>query len=370
MKLLYVACNPKMSEPLMLEDEINELTMRVSLTPGDRVQSIFLPSCRLEDLPYQIRHHCPDVLHIAAHGSQEGLQLAGMAGEPRQLTGGMLTSFLSAEKPPRILYLNACNSLPLGQELLSSVPMVVATDTQISNRVARASAGLFYTRLAEGCSVLEAFDAARAIGESLHGSQPWRLLHQEQIDPDAQRLCDRFEIVARFSEHSPKANADGFFDFDVGVIGCPSGTNQVVLFTDESTFIIDADDTEESDMAFELCMVGRHTPNHGVVWFNEQWPGDGDFRIYACAVSSSGELTTAKSTLCEALERCYRNTGYRRGAISEKKVAEAIRALQATDGTVAFAPAKRQKNFTKRKPAKAGVGAKTKGPRKAAAKLI
>lgn len=369
MRLLYISCNPEEQNSLMVEDEINEMTLRISLTPGDRVQSTFLPRCRLEDLATRIAQHRPKVLHIAAHGSDNELLFASSTGESKRLSGQTLKQLLPAQNGPRLVYLNACNSHDIAKELVGRVAIVVATSTPITNRASRAAAGLFYERLTEGCTVQEAFEAAKSLGKALESSCEWTLESAPDCDPAIERFCERLEIVARFSDHPPKVNKYGFYDFDLGVVGCPEGTAQVVLFTDESAFKIDADIDDESDVALEMAMVGLHSLDKGTMWFREQWPSDGDFRLYACAVTRSGEMLMCRSSLVEAIERCYRNTNYRAGALSSEVIGKHLAKLQAIDGLTVHAPRSSPSKAKKSSTRKAAVGTKTKTTKRAAKKV-
>lgn len=328
MKLLYIACNPPTEGPLMVESEINELTLRMYAIPGEQIRCVFMPSCRFEDLPHQIAHHRPDILHIAAHADNEKLFLANARGDKVLVTGEMLSRILPTDHPPQMVYLNTCNSQEMANVLVRRVPIVIASTTAISNLAARTCAGTFYARIAEGGTVRDAFEAARAVSEGMQATGDWELFAQTDTDVDELRPCPRFEIVARFSRSKPSRDSKGFYDLHFGVIGAPANTTQVVLFTDESSFILEADDSCESDMAQELAMVGRHSITRGWMWFHEGWPTDGDFRLYACAVTASGTITTATSMVGDAIERYYKKSSSQDGKVPKESALREIASLR------------------------------------------
>lgn len=376
MKLLYIACNPPSERTLMIENEINELTLRISAIPGDRIQAFFLPYCRIEELPYQIALHRPDILHIAAHGEEKSLYLANAKGDRIAVTPQMLGNFLPIDYPPQLIYLNACNSEPVARYLTAHAAIVIGSTTPISNLAARASAGLFYSRIGEGGSVAQAFDAARSLGQALQPDSGWAMLSRSQNETFTSRLCERFEIVARFSPLEPERKANGYYDFDVGVMGCPPATRQVVIFTDESSFNREARDENESQMAFEMAMVGRYSLSRGTMWFEENWESDGDFRLFAAAVTPEGRLVTTAVMLCDAIDRHYAMTNFRGGRVDPAQAQHHLGLLRGWNGIAsesAGATSRRSPNAaaasgTRRKTASKTTQTKAKAKKKAAAK--
>jgi hypothetical protein len=313
----------------MIEHEINELTVRISATPGERIQSIFLPNCRIEDLPHEIAKHRPDVLHIAAHGDERYLYLADASGEPISITAEMLANFLPAESPPQLIYLNACETAETANYLKKYVPMVIGAPTPISNLSARAAAGVFYARVSEGNTVQQAFDAAKSLGQALHREGEWVLAKNADTDSGV-RLCESFQLVARFYELRP--TKAGVYEFEVGVIGCPSATQQVVLFTDEWAFNINAEEEDESEMAYELAMVGRHNVHRSTMWFHQTWGSESDFRVYAVAITPDGKMLTTTDMLCRAVERYYLLSNWRNESVDPRDVTHHLRLVRGWDG--------------------------------------
>lgn len=365
MKLLYIACNPSTEDTLMIENEINELTLRISAIPGDHIQSVFLPQCRLEDLPHQISLHRPDILHVAAHGDENELFLATASGDKAPVTSRMLGHFLPADHPPQLIYLNSCNSAPMAKYLSQYSPIVIASSTPISNLAARASAGVFYARLAEGCTVMQAYHAAESLGQSLQPDSAWVLETTPSVVATNIRLCETFKLVARFTGGIPKPLRDGFYELDVGVIGCPANTVQVVLFTTESSFNFGADEFDESVMAFEMAMVARHSINKGTLWFEEEWKTESDFKLFACAVTADGTITTTSSMICDAVDRCHDKTNFLKGKVSQALVQPHLENLRTWDGLSVAAPEKPaqiKKAPTAKKTTKSVVAPKKKKP--------
>src|SRR5690242_1267641 len=245
MKAMYVACNPKGAADLTVEREITELQRQFLRATGEPVDFIGFPGLPIEELPLEIGKHQPDILHISAHGDREELALANTDGRPVKITGPMLASFVDIDRPPSLVYLNACNSEAIARAVVQVAPMAIGTTAPISNRTARASALLFYDRLLNGSTVQKAFEAARSTLEALQDVKASSMLHcRKGIDANKERLHQIPRIIAHFTDDRYKPDSDGDFDIELGVAGCPANTSQVVFFTDDESFIDDDSDDD------------------------------------------------------------------------------------------------------------------------------
>jgi hypothetical protein len=85
------------------------------------------------------------------------------------VTAKMLGAFLPPERPPRVVYLNSCDSKEIAKEIvdLGSAAMAIGSTAPISNRAARAAAAAFYERLLAGLSIARACASAKSMLEAL-----------------------------------------------------------------------------------------------------------------------------------------------------------------------------------------------------------
>jgi hypothetical protein len=308
----------------------------------------------VEELPVEISRHTPDILHISAHANDKHLSFANASGTHVQLTGEMLRAFVDIEIPPRLVYLNACNSRSIAAALTSVVPMAIGTTAPIANRTARAGAFLFYDRLLSGASVQNAFEGGQSIIEALQSEEASSVLFtQPGILADREWLHHVPRLLARFAEGETKPDKDGYFSIETGVHGCPKNTTQLVLFTDDESFIADADDDDydddddeddddedddetESYLAEKLCRVIRSAPIRQIIWSEETVRTYGDYRNFAVGVTGGGALFTATSMLCEAVEAYYRSSfGSQEMSASGDAITAAIAHLRLHDGSLA-----------------------------------
>jgi hypothetical protein len=326
MKILYIAANPYDQEELDFGPEVTEIQRRTS--GATSVDFVAMPSLKFEDLASTLHQHRPDILHIAAHGAKKNLFLANQENDSVHIDAEMLLTFLSDLSPPRLVYLNACDSLKIAKRLTRLVPMAIGTTAPISVKSARATAVSFYERVLGGASVARAFAVCKQVMRGISGDLAgMELFNQPEIDPAEQVLHAEPRFVADFIEEHPRQDKDGSYKIRFGVLGCPPTTEQVVFFTADPESL-----TERGTLENDLCTVVREPPRRGLVLTDKEdaWDIDGDFRLYAVGVSGDGRTFTLSTMLCDALGERYRVS---HGCAIPPEVAAAIAKLRLNDGS-------------------------------------
>jgi hypothetical protein len=287
---------------------------------------------KVEDLPSELSTFLPQILHIASHAEKDALSLSDQSGGIVKISAKMLAAFLPPESPPRLIYLNSCNSEQIADSLVAdrAVPFAIGSTAPITNRVARNSAVAFYERLLAGYSLEHAYDACRYMLEATSGSSASVRLFPSsegnaatEIMHHVPKLIADFENL-KYSEAGWKRK-DGF-DMRLGLTGCPAATIQVVFFTDDESYF-EGEDTYEDD----LCLVVRTSPVKGLLWApKDSWNSEGDHRLFAVGVLAGGGCFSVAGTLCQAIENRYRfsPSGETPGA-----VLAAISRLKENDGS-------------------------------------
>jgi hypothetical protein len=332
MRVLYVASKSLNETELNLTREVTELQRRFGREAGERVEFRVLPDLKLEDLPNELSSFRPEILHIASHADTESLSLADQEGNPVQITAEILSAFLPPGNPPRLVYLNSCNSQQIAKELVDtgSVVFSIGSTAPISNRVARNSAGAFYERLVAGYSLEHAFQACRNMLRAITACRADAVLFQSLIATPKTEIMHRVPMLIADFEDLVPAGSDGptkgsGYDIRLGLAGCPTSTIQVIFFTDDQSYFADEDTLEE-----DLCLVTRASPVRGIVLAPEGgWNAEGDHRLFAVGVLAGGGCFSVSGTLCEAIENRYRYAG--QGEIPPI-VMDALVNLRAEDG--------------------------------------
>ncbi|HCV73705.1 MAG TPA: hypothetical protein DHE23_24225 [Agrobacterium sp.] len=99
-----------------------------------------------------------------------------------------LGKFLSAtDEPPRLLVLNACDTLDGVETLLDSVPVVVAMSETITDIAAAMFATKFYSAIGSAQSIESALNQGRAILSMLESAEDHlpECVYREDVDISA-----------------------------------------------------------------------------------------------------------------------------------------------------------------------------------------
>jgi hypothetical protein len=298
MKVMYVGCRPAGANELSVATEATELARLFRKRKGEAVDFVAFPQLSIEGLALEIGSEQPDILHIASHSEDGRLLFAVASGGSADLSAETLVSYLSVSRPPVLVYLNGCTSQSIAEKLTAKVKLAIGTTHAITNLTARASAILFYDRIFSGSTVQNAFDAGRVTMEAMQGNTlSSKLYAADGVQPHLTRLYNAPCIVAKFIKDKFSSDSDGAFRIEFGLAGCPSNTSQLVFFADETSGV-DPEDT---------CITITGAPVLNEFWDDELEFDDiyGDYRIYASAVTKSGEIISVASTVSQALEAFY-----------------------------------------------------------------
>lgn len=173
LKILLVAANPLDTDRLALDEEVREI--RTNLRAADH-RDRFSFATRLAGRPNDLRQGLleerPTVLHFCGHGSgSRGLVFHGPSGDVRAVSAeafrslvGLFTSHL------RIVVLNACYSEVQARAVAEVVDFVVGMNNSVGDDEARTFSGGFYSGLAFGRTVQDAFELGRSAVAMEHGT--------------------------------------------------------------------------------------------------------------------------------------------------------------------------------------------------------
>lgn len=303
MKVLYVGSNPENERDLRLEIEITLLQTRLANVGSNEVDFIFLPHITIEQFPIEISRHKPDILHITAHAGDGNLAFSSSDRTSVPLSGDQLAKLLDYDSPPKIVYLNGCNSADIAKQLVPLIPMAIGTTAPITTKVAQAAVTVFYDRLFQGATVNSAFEAGKALIEAMQLNQVSSVLYAANSGLLTKPIYQPPKIIARFADGDCSPGKDGFFYIQYGIAGCPQNTIQVVFFTDDESFI-EGDD--EDEYASSLCTIARTAPVRGILWAEEKINIYGNYRIYASVVTAGGEIFAVSSYLCIAIKDYFK----------------------------------------------------------------
>ena len=152
------------------------------------------PAATFGDLTNGLNDHRPHVVHFSGHADAFGVWMENDAGEPdgQDIDFTLLARLLGAtDEPPRLVVLNACESLEGADDLLRTVPVVIGMSDTIDDTAAVVFARSFYAALASAQSVAAAVEQAKVQMTAASVFDPDQIDHshlptlrtREDVDP-------------------------------------------------------------------------------------------------------------------------------------------------------------------------------------------
>ncbi|WP_436535535.1 CHAT domain-containing protein [Actinoplanes sp. HUAS TT8] len=170
-RILFLAANPAGTTHLALDTEAREITEKLRLARDrDTFEFVTRWAVRPADLLQQLNEQAPQIVHFSGHGAAAGeIVLSSADGRSQPVTADALARLFQVMKDNvRVVVLNACYSAVQAQAIARHIDHVVGMNKPIDDRSATVFAASFYSALAFGRSVAEAFDQGK-IALMLHG---------------------------------------------------------------------------------------------------------------------------------------------------------------------------------------------------------
>ena len=206
-RILFLAANPKQTEPLDLDTELHEID--TALGESRNTQHILLQhrwKLSSDQLLDHFLKYRPHIVHFSGHGTEDHLILQDRDGRPWPLHREMArAAFKSTSDITRLVVLNACYSSDVAEDVSEVVDCVIGMAQPIHNDTSVKFAAALYRGLGDGLSVRAAFDRARTQIQvsGLVGSRAPQIRTKPERDP-------RKMFPLEWLTHSSRANLSGF----------------------------------------------------------------------------------------------------------------------------------------------------------------
>ena len=158
-KILFVSADPTNAHRLRLGKEVREIVEGLKQKKkGLSFKFHESPATRPKELLRSMRQIEPDILQFSGHGGDGALWLEDDAGNGLPASSEALAElFEMFSDKTYCVILNACSSLPEVQAIARHIDYVIGTNKSISDEAAIAFSSGFYSALASGVTVPQAF---------------------------------------------------------------------------------------------------------------------------------------------------------------------------------------------------------------------
>lgn len=193
--ILFLAANPRGSDPLKLDRECAEIQRELKLAPHRddfRFESRW--SVGIDELMRHLTELDPVVIHFSGHSGAAGLLLEDERGEPQPVSARALMMMVgTTARNARLVVLNACYTIVQAEALRARIDCVVGIDGAIGDDAARAFAIRFYGALGNRRSIGNAVEQgiAALAARQLPDEVLPRCLSRDGIDADQVLLDPR-----------------------------------------------------------------------------------------------------------------------------------------------------------------------------------
>jgi len=192
--ILFLSASPPGSTRTLLDREVREIGDRLHASSGrDRLQLVQAWAATVSDLSQTLLRHKPTIVHFSGEGTPTGdILLNDVAGAPVSVRGEVLAELfrILAARGVRCVVLNANFSAKHAPAIAHYIDSVIGMSDQITDKQAIEFAVGFYTGLAEGSALREAFDlgCVQILINNLPGSDIPKIFPRENVDLSTMRL--------------------------------------------------------------------------------------------------------------------------------------------------------------------------------------
>ncbi|MGB7979850.1 MAG: CHAT domain-containing protein [Candidatus Nanopelagicales bacterium] len=195
LRVLYLTANPDATETTVLHPDGSVVESGTWLRVDQEVRQVkqglrgskyrdlvvveHAPAATFSDLIEGLNDHRPHIVHFSGHADELGVWMENDDGDEtgHDVDFTILARVLGAtDDPPRLVVLNACESLEGAEDLLQTVPAVIGMSDTIDDTAAIVFARAFYAAVASAQSVASAVEQAKV--QMLSAS----MLDSDQVD--------------------------------------------------------------------------------------------------------------------------------------------------------------------------------------------
>ena len=164
LKILYLSANPILN--LRTDTEYNRLKKIVKSSDyRDYIKLDGEVSTTIDDLISKLNKFKPHILHFSGHGEKNGEIFfsddSGKISNP--INGELFKKILDTTNKPKLIFLNACYSLEIANNIKNSIDFIIGMNNEINDDIASKFAERFYISFLENKTISTSFNQAQLL---------------------------------------------------------------------------------------------------------------------------------------------------------------------------------------------------------------
>ncbi len=188
--VLFLAANPRDTEPLALDEEVRSISQKIRLSEHrDSVDLRSSWAVQPTDVLQAINEFRPTIIHFSGHGSPDGdIVFTDDRGQAKCVSKeAIVQTMLACSGAIQLVFFNTCYSREQAEAVISHVDAAVGMTNEIDDDAARVFAAQFYSAIGFGLSVHQAFEQSKAIlmMEGISNSAVPELFTGPDVDADS-----------------------------------------------------------------------------------------------------------------------------------------------------------------------------------------
>lgn len=172
LRIAFMTTNPDPSASLRTDVEMRQVTQAIKMSKyRDSVDLAKYTAAQFSDLLEALNEFEPNVVHFSGHGGAQALVFdGGTIDSPEAIVvdyADLSRALASTRKPPKLIVLNACETVDGAEALLACANFVVAMSDSVPDVTATAFAAQFYSALAAKQPVEKAVEQGRLLAKNM-----------------------------------------------------------------------------------------------------------------------------------------------------------------------------------------------------------
>lgn len=161
--VLMVSASPDTEQRLRVDKEFRKIIDQVRASRyRDRIEFQQIQAATFGNLRSSLMEHQPHVLHISAHGTEDGALLFEAEGDGSRVVAkkNFIRLLGTLKDRLRLVFLNACHSQEIARDIPPAIDLAIGMSDAVGDAAAIRLSVAFYEALAFGRTVESAFDVA------------------------------------------------------------------------------------------------------------------------------------------------------------------------------------------------------------------